>query len=122
MKNLTLIHSNEHNGFISCDTFGTNSISFNIDLPRNACVDHIRINGEFETDDYGTQTNRMLEDVPCASVVYHREFAFEACNPDRMQRVAGTLYNVPSDLYTKVMVGKIDSFDVYYHFESVTEA
>lgn len=116
MTELILIHSNEHNGFISCDTFGTSSISFNVDLPRNACVDHIRINGEFETDDYGTQTNRMLEDVPCASVVYHREFDFDG------QRVAGTLYNVPSDLYTKVMVGKIDSFDVYYHFESVTEA
>ena len=123
MKNLTLIHSNEYNGFISTDTIAENSLTFNIDLPKGAAVDHIRIKGEFETERFGTQKDVMLEDIMHpVQVTYHREADFEAFNPNRMQRVAGTLYNVPSDLYTKVMVGKIDSFDVYYHFESVTEA
>lgn len=121
--NLTKINSADYNGFISNDTIGTNSLTFNIDLPKGACVDHIRIKGEFEVDGFGTQKDKLLEDIEDSSYVkYHREMAFEAYNPNRMQRTAGTLYNAPTDLYKKVNLGKISEFEVYYHLEAVTEA
>ena len=121
--NLKKINSEEYNGFISADTIAENSLSFNIDLPKGAAVDHIRIIGEFKTETFDKQKDVMLEDIlHPVQVTYHREAAFEALNPNRMQRVAGTLYNAPADLYKKVQGGAIDSFDVYYHFEAVTEA
>lgn len=115
--NLVEINSTNYNGFISNDTIGTNSLTFNIDLPKGVAVDHIRIKGEFEVEGFGTQKNVLLEDIPYpVDVTYHREFNIGG------QRVAGTVYNVPADLYKKVQGGAIDSFDVYYHFEAVTEA
>lgn len=119
---LTKINSEEYNGFISTDTIAENSLTFNVDLPKGAAVDHIRIKGEFETD-FGTQKNVMLEDIlHPVQVTYHRELAFEAYNPNRMQRVAGTVYNVPADLHKQAAGGKIKDFEVYYHLEAVTEA
>lgn len=115
--NLKKINSEEHNGFISTDTIAENSLTFNIDLPKGAAVDHIRIIGEFETERFGTMKNVLLEDIPYSvDVTYHREFDIGGL------RVAGTVRNVPADLYKKVQGGVIDSFDVYYHFEAVTEA
>lgn len=125
MKTLYLIHSENNAGFISADTLGANSLAFNIDLPMNAAVDRIRIKGEFDVDNFGTQKDKFLEDIECpVNVVYHRELAYEAYNPDRMQRVAGTVYfpeGIPADLYKKVQGCVIDKFDVYYHLEAVTE-
>lgn len=118
--NLKKINSKENNGFISVDTIAENSLTFNIDLPKGAAVDHIRIIGEFETERFGTQKDVMLEDIMHpVQVTYHREAAFEDGIPNRF---AGTVCNVPDDLYKKVQGGAIDSFDVYYHFEAVTEA
>lgn len=121
--NLTKIESTDNNGFISADMLGENSLTFNVDLPKGAAVDHIRIKGEFETERFGTQKDVMLEDIMHpVQVIYHREAAFEAFNPNRMQRVAGTVYNVPKDLYKKVVGCVISEFEVYYHLEAVTEA
>lgn len=115
--NLKKINSEEHNGFISTDTIAENSLTFNVDLPKGAAVDHIRIKGEFEVEGFGTQKNVLLEDIPYpVDVTYHREFDIGGL------RVAGTVCNVPADLYKKVQSGAIDSFDVYYHLEAVTEA
>lgn len=118
--NLKKINSKDNNGFISADTIAENSLTFNIDLPKGAAVDHIKIIGEFETERFGTQKDVMLEDIlHPVQVTYHREAAFEDGTPNRF---AGTVCNVPDDLYKKVQGGAIDSFDVYYHFEAVTEA
>ena len=115
--NLKKINSENHNGFISADTITENSLTFNVELPKGSAVDHIRIKGEFEVEGFGTQKNVLLEDIPYpVDVTYHREFDIGG------QRVAGTLYNAPDDLYKKVQGGAIDCFDVYYHFEAVTEA
>ena len=118
--NLKKIKSTDNNGFISADMLGENSLTFNIDLPKGAAVDHIRIIGEFETERFGTMKNVLLEDIMHpVQVTYHREAAFEDGTPNRF---AGTVCNVPDDLYKKVQGSAIDSFDVYYHFEAVTEA
>lgn len=115
--NLKKINSEEHNGFISADTIAENSLTFNVDLPKGAAVDHIRIKGEFEVEGFGTQKDVMLEDIPYSvDVTYHREFDIGGL------RVAGTVRNVPADLYKKVQGGKISDFEVYYHLEAVTEA
>lgn len=120
--NLKKINSEDYNGFISTDTIAENSLTFNIDLPKGAAVDHIRIIGEFETKRFGTMKNVLLEDIMHPiQVIYHRESAFEAYNPNRMQRVAGTVCNVPKDLYKKVVGCVISEFEVYYHLEAVTE-
>ena len=118
--NLKKIKSTDNNGFISADMLGENSLTFNIDLPKGAAVDHIRIIGEFETERFGTQKDVMLEDIMHpVQVTYHREAAFEDGTPNRF---AGTVCNVPADLYKKVIGGKISEFEVYYHLEAVTEA
>ena len=118
--NLKKINSEEHNGFISADTIAENSLTFNVDLPKGAAVSHIRIMGEFETERFGTMKNVLLEDIMHpVQVTYHREAAFEDGIPNRF---AGTVCNVPADLYKKVIGGKISEFEVYYHFEAVTEA
>lgn len=125
MKALNLIHSENHNGTINNGYWGANTLAFCVDLPKNAAVDYIRIKGEFTVDSIA-QKNKLLNDIECpVFVTYHRELAYEVCNPDGMQRVAATAYfpeGIPGDLYEKVMSGVIDGFDVYYHLEAVTEA
>ena len=72
--NLKKINSEDYNGFISTDTIAENSLTFNIDLPKGAAVDHIRIKGEFETERFGTQKDVMLEDIMHpVQVTYHRD-------------------------------------------------
>lgn len=120
---IKVIKSENNGGFIS---EGNNSLMFNVDLPKNAAVDYIRINGVFEVNGMD-QANKLLNDIECpVMVTYHRELAYEAYNPDRMQRVAATAYfpeGIPVDLLRKVQGCVINSFEVYYHEEyiAVTE-
>ncbi len=120
MKTLNLIHSENHEGIINLGYWGANNLCFCVDLPKNAAVDYIRIKGEFDIKDFGTQKDKLLNDIPCPkNIEYHREFAVDK------QRVIATIEfpeGIPNDLYEKVMSGVIDKFDVYYHLEAVTEA
>ena len=125
MKTLNLIHSEEHEGLVGVGFWGENTLAFCLDLPKNAVVDRIRIKGEFDIERMGKQKDKLLEDIECpVFVTYHRELAYLAYNPERMQRVAATAYfpeGIPADLKKKLDCNAIQDFDVYYHLEAVTE-
>ena len=120
MKTLNLIHSENHEGFITNGYYGGNNLAFGVNLPKNAAVDYIRIRGEFDINGVDKQKDKLLNDIECAKhIEYHREFAVDK------QRIVATIEfpeGIPNDLYEKVMSGVIDKFDVYYHLEAVTEA
>ena len=119
MKTLNLIHSENHEGFITNGYYGGNNLAFVITLPKNAAVDYIRIRGEFDIKGVGTQKDKLLNDIECSKKIeYHREFAVDK------QRIIATIEfpeGIPNDFYEKVMSGVIDKFDVYYHLEAVSE-
>ena len=120
MKTLNLIHSENHEGFITNGYYGGNNLAFGINLPKNAAVDYIRIRGEFDVKGVGTQKDKLLNDIECPKhIEYHRELM------SGNQRIIATiefLEGIPNDLFVKVMSGVIEKFDVYYHTETVTEA
>jgi hypothetical protein len=118
------IESVNHNGYIVPNELDVNSISFHIDLPKSAVVDHIRIKGDFKSVNGEVFENVLLEDIPAAIPVYHKEYACKVNTGNGKQRVAGTVYflreNYP-DLLEKVEHGIICDFEVYYHEEFVAE-
>ncbi|MBR4859347.1 MAG: hypothetical protein IKU08_09225 [Clostridia bacterium] len=121
--NIKMIKSENNSGLISNGFWGANTLSFWVDLPKNAAVDYIRIKGEFDIEGVGKQKDKLLNDIECPVIVtYHREFAAKVHNPERMQRIIATAYfpeGIPVDLYNKINSGEIEHFDVYYHEEYV---
>ncbi len=118
MYTVKRIKSENHNGLISLDAIGTNSISFYADIPKNAVVDYVRLRGSFTV--YGfEQSDKILEDIETpVSVVYHREMAVDN------QRAIATVHfldDIPADLIAKIQNYFITNFDIYYHDEAVTE-
>ncbi len=120
-----MIKSENHDGYIVPNELDMNSITFHIDLPKCATVDHIRIKGKFKVNKVDSCENVLLEDIPVAvSVTYHKEMEIKVHNPERMQRVAGTVHfkrEIPQDLLEKLQFGEICDFEVYYHEEYVAE-
>lgn len=119
------ISSKNHNGFISSECYTSNSLTFNIDLPKSAAVDYIRLEGEFEYNGIKYK-DVILNDIEAPVVIVsHRELAYKSYNPLRMQRVAATAYfpeGVPADLLQKVQNYVISHFWVYYHNETLNDS
>lgn len=93
------------NGYVLTDYAGSNSISFFADIPKNAVVDTIKIDGAF-IDDIGR--NKTIE--------RHRQLT-----DGKMREVLSVHYNgeVPTGLFDKINQYKVQSFEVYYHEEVV---
>lgn len=93
------------NGYVVTDYAGSNSISFFADIPKNAVVDTIKIDGAF-IDDIG---RKKLYDYP------------RHLTDGSMREVLTVHYTdeIPHELFNKINNYQVQSFEVYYHEEVV---
>ncbi len=93
------------NGYVVTDYAGNNSISFFADIPRNAVVDAIKVDGAF------------LEDIGRKKIIeYPRQLT------DGIMREVATVHyenDVPQELIDNINSYRIKAFEVYYHEEVV---
>ena len=95
------------NGYIVTNYADDNSITFFADIPRNAVVDTIKVDGAF-IDDIGR--NKTIERP--------RQLT------DGSKREVLTVYynkRIPKELFDKINSYQIQGFEVYYHEEAVVK-
>lgn len=90
------------NGYVLANFYSQGSVVFIADIPENAVVDAVKVNGKF------------LDDLISSDVKYPRTLK------DGHYRVVAVVNNcIGYDLYSEAESSGIESFEVYYHEEAV---
>jgi hypothetical protein len=93
------------NGYISANYPETNSITFFADIPKNAVVDTVKVDGAF-IEDIGR--NKTVE-------------IYRQLTSGTKREIATVYYNgkIPQELFDKINSYQVQNFEVYYHEEAV---
>ena len=97
------------NGYVYTNCLCNNSVEFAAEIPANAVVDAVKINGE------------TLDSLAINAVVsYPRGVVFEG---QPVVAIVRYLDEASSEkLYSAAMMGNLTDFDVFYHEVACTEA